>query len=146
LRIAALIAGDEAMLAAYGRGEDLHTATARLVLGVEAPSKEQRQVAKSLNFGLLYGMGHRGLRIYARSNYGVEMTEDQARDYRAAFFRAYPGLGRWHDRVRRRRAPESRTLAGRRRLFDDKTPDTQRLNAPVQGSGADGLKLALALL
>jgi len=45
-------------------------------------------------------MGHRGLRIYARSNDGVETTEDQARDYRAAFFRAYPGLGRWHDRVR----------------------------------------------
>jgi DNA polymerase I-like protein with 3'-5' exonuclease and polymerase domains len=146
LRIAALIADDKAMLAAYGRGEDLHTATARLVLGVAHPTKEQRQIAKSLNFGLLYGMGHRGLRIYARSSYGVELTEEQARDYRAAFFRAYPGLARWHEQVRRKRAPESRTLAGRRRLFHDKTPDTQRLNTPVQGTGADGLKLALALL
>ena len=71
----------------------------------------------------------------------------QARDYRAAFFRAYPGLARWHDQVRRRRDAESRTLAGRRRLFhENKTPDTHRLNTPVQGTGADGLKLALALL
>jgi DNA polymerase-1 len=146
LRIAALIADDGAMLDAYSRGEDLHTATARRVLGVENPTKEQRQIAKSLNFGLLYGMGDKGLQVYARSNYAVELTEAQAREYRAAFFRAYPGLARWHEQVRRRRAPESRTLAGRRRLFDDKTPDTQRLNTTVQGTGADGLKLALALL
>jgi DNA polymerase I-like protein with 3'-5' exonuclease and polymerase domains len=146
LRIAAKIAGDKAMLDAYGRGDDLHKQTAQRVLGVETPTKDQRQIAKSLNFGLLYGMGARGLRTYAKSQYGVEFTEAQAREYRAAFFRAYPGLARWHEQVRRRRDRESRTVADRRRLFDAKTPDTHRLNTPVQGTGADGLKLALALL
>ncbi len=146
LRIAAKLTGDTAMLGAYGRGEDLHTATARLVLGVETPSKEQRRLAKSLNFGLLYGMGAKGLRTYARSQYGVALTGEEAGRYRKAFFAAYPGLARWHEKVRRRREPEGRTLAGRRRLFHDKTPDTHRLNTPVQGTGADGLKLALALL
>ncbi len=48
-------------------GDDLHTQTARLVLGVETPTKEQRQLAKSLNFGLLFGMGAKGLRVYALS-------------------------------------------------------------------------------
>jgi DNA polymerase I len=50
------------------------------------------------------------------------------------------------ERHERRRDRESRTVADRRRLFDAKTPDTHRLNTPVQGTGADGLKLALALL
>ena len=57
LRIAAKVTGDVAMLDAYGRGDDLHVQTALRVLGVETPTKEQRQIAKSLNFGLLYGMG-----------------------------------------------------------------------------------------
>jgi DNA polymerase I len=146
LRIAAKIADDRAMLDAYGRGEDLHIQTARMVLGLEVVTKQHRQLAKALNFGLLFGMGSKGFRIYARSQYGVDLTEQEATHYRAAFFEAYPGLARWHAKVRRARAKESRTLAGRRRLFDDKTPDTWRLNSPVQGTGADGLKLALALL
>jgi DNA polymerase-1 len=91
-------------------------------------------------------MGAKGLRAYALSQYGVALSEEEAGRYRRSFFHAYPGLARWHERVRRQRAPESRTRDGRRRLFDDKTPDTHRLNTPVQGTGADGLKLALALL
>jgi DNA polymerase I-like protein with 3'-5' exonuclease and polymerase domains len=146
LRIAAKVSGDEALLEAYQRGDDLHTRTARTVLGIEDVSKEHRQLAKALNFGLLYGMGPRGFRQYARSQYGLELSEEEARRYRDAFFKSYPGLAVWHRRVRSRKTGETRTLAGRRRLLNDKTPDTHRLNTPVQGSGADGLKLALALL
>ena len=51
-----------------------------------------------------------------------------------------------HRRVRSRQTTETRTLAGRRRLLNNQTPDTHRLNTPIQGTGADGLKLALALL
>jgi DNA polymerase-1 len=91
-------------------------------------------------------MGARGFRQYARSQYGLDLTEQEARRYRDAFFKSYPGLAAWHQKVRSRRTKETRTLAGRRRLLDDRTPDTQRLNTPVQGTGADGLKLALALL
>jgi DNA polymerase-1 len=160
LRIAAKVSGDEALLAAYQRGEDVHTQTARLVLGKEDVSKEDRQLAKALNFGLLYGMSARGFQANARAEYGLDLTEAQAQEYRAAFFRAYPGLARWHDRVKRRHAPETRTLAGRRRLIPDPPRDTdpekrrrwlsacdrQRINTPVQGTGGDGIKLALALL
>jgi DNA polymerase-1 len=143
LRIAAKVSGDARMLEAYRTGEDLHALTARSVLGKADVTKADRQTAKSLNFGLLYGMGAKGLRAYARSNYGVELTEAQAREYRAAFFRAYPGLRRWHNSVPDRPI-ETRTLAGRRRQNVAKF--TEKLNTPVQGTGADGLKTALALL
>jgi DNA polymerase-1 len=146
LRIAAEVSGDQAMLGAYGRGEDLHALTARRVLGIEQVTKEHRQLAKALNFGLLYGMQANGFRVYARSQYGLDLTLEQAEQYRRAFFTAYPGLDAWHSRVKREHAPETRTLAGRRRLLGVQTSDTLRLNSPVQGTGADGLKLALALL
>ena len=148
LRIAAKVSGDTAMLAAYAPGSDadLHTLTARQVLGVADVSDNDRTLAKAVNFGLLYGMGARGFRAYAKSNYGLDLTEQQAADYRRAFFAAYPGLAAWHRKVRQLHAAETRTLAGRRRLLRPEEPDTYRLNSPVQGTGADGLKLALALL
>jgi DNA polymerase-1 len=146
LRVAAKLSGDRAMLDAYGKGEDLHVRTARLVLGKEDISKQDRQLAKAVNFGLLYGMGAATLRGYARKNYGVQMTERQAKDYRAAFFKTYPGLAAWHKKAGAtgEAAIETRTLAGRRRLGVQGF--TQKLNTPTQGSGADGLKAALALL
>jgi DNA polymerase-1 len=146
LRIAAKIAGDQAMLAAYARGEDLHTLTARQITGKADVTKQDRQLAKAVNFGLLFGLGAKGLRGYARSNYGLELSEADAARYRRAFFAAYPGLGRWHRREGQSRKAECRTLAGRRRLLDNKTPYTHRLNSPVQGTEADGAKLAMALL
>lgn len=143
LRIAARISGDAAMLKAYRSGEDLHILTARAITGREDVTREERQLAKALNFGLLYGMGADGLRVYAGSQYGVPLTDPQARAYRDAFFRAYPGLRRWH-RSHREGEAETRTLLGRRCLQVSRY--TEKLNLPVQGSGADGLKLALALL
>jgi DNA polymerase I-like protein with 3'-5' exonuclease and polymerase domains len=165
LRIAARVSGDAALLAAYRAGEDIHTRTAQQVLGVAEVTKADRQLAKAVNFGLLFGMGAKGFRDYAKANYGLDLTEEQAASYRAAFFRAYPGLRAWHEKVRadvKRRFQadpagrfETRTLAGRRRVLKvakqkaDGTayPNvTEALNTPVQGTGADGLKLALALL
>jgi DNA polymerase-1 len=146
LRIAAKVSGDKALLEAYRRGEDLHTRTARSVLGVAEVTKQHRQLAKALNFGLLYGMGAKGFRAYAKSTYGLDLTEDDARRYRDAFFQSYPGLAAWHRRVGRTKdqTVETRTLAGRRRLGVLRF--TEKLNSPVQGTGADGLKAALALL
>jgi DNA polymerase-1 len=147
LRIAAKITGDEALMEAFQSGADLHEQTARRVLGVREVTKEQRQLAKALNFGLLYGMGAAGLQAYARAEYGVNLTAAQARDYRDAFFRTYPGLQRWHH-TEGLRSPgcgvETRTLTGRRRC--NVINLTERLNSPVQGTGADVLKLALALM
>src|SRR5262245_54856674 len=136
-------ARDTALLAAYQRGEDLHTLTAKKVLGIAEVTKEHRQLAKAINFGLLYGMGAKAFRSYARTNYGVRMTEEVAAAYREAFFRAYPGLRRWHQSMGD--APrDTRTLTGRRVRRVERF--TEKLNLPVQGTGADGLKRALSLL
>ena len=146
LRIAAKVSGDAAMLEAYKTGEDLHTRTARSVLGIAEVTKQHRQLAKALNFGLLYGMGANGFRQYAKAQYGLDLSEDEAQRYRNAFFKSYPGLAVWHRRVGSsgKKALETRTLAGRRR--SNVSSFTEKLNTPVQGTGADGLKLALALL
>src|SRR5918993_5364856 len=135
------------MLRAFAEGQDIHTITARNITGKEQVSKEDRKLAKAVNFGLLYGMGSAGLRHYARGSYGVEMTSEEAEHYWRGFFETYPGLKAWHDREYRelkKGSTKTRTLTGRRRT--SVTKFTERLNSPVQGTGADGLKLALALL
>jgi DNA polymerase-1 len=144
--LAAKIASETVMIEAYRRGEDLHTLTAKQLLGKNDVTKSDRQLAKALNFGLLYGMGARGLRGYARTAYGVEMTQEQAADYRSKFFQSYPGLEAWHRRVGRlgNNPSETRTITGRRLI--GVRGFCEKLNTPVQGSGADGLKTALALL
>lgn len=147
LRIAAKISGDTEMLSAYAEGRDLHTLTALNLIGREEVTKDDRKLAKAVNFGLLYGMGATGLRSYALKSYGVKMSPEEARLYRRRFFKTYPGLKSWHDNERRtwqRGGTETRTVTGRRRMDIQKLTD--RLNAPVQGTAADGLKLALALL
>jgi DNA polymerase-1 len=143
LRIAANVSGDTALMEAYRDEKDLHIITAQTVLGIENVTPEHRQLAKALNFGLLYGMGAPCFRQYAKCQYGLDMTENEARRYRDAFFKSYPGLARWHRSIPRA-AMDTRTLAGRRRRNVAKF--TEKLNTPVQGTGADGLKLALALL
>ena len=147
LRIAAKISGEERMLAAFTEGQDIHTITARNITGKERVSTENRKLAKAVNFGLLYGMGPAGLRHYARASHGVEMTNGEAERYWRGFFETYPSLKAWHDREWRtlkKGSTETRTLTGRRRTGVTKL--TERLNSPVQGTGADGLKLALAYL
>jgi DNA polymerase-1 len=147
LRIAAKISGDQEMLAAYAEGRDLHTLTAQNLTGRIDMTSDDRKLAKAVNFGLLYGMGAKGLRVYALKSYGVRMSLEEATLYRKRFFETYPGLKRWHDHERRAWLhvdTETRTLTGRRRTDVQKLTD--RLNAPVQGTGTDGLKLALALL
>jgi len=143
LRVAAELAGERRMLEAFGRGQDLHELTARLVLGVREPGREDRQKAKAINFGLLYGMGAMGLRDYARLAYGVELTAEEAERLRGRFFETYSGLRRWH-RSQREGEVATRTLGGRRRLGVSRY--TEKLNTPVQGTAADGLKVALGLL
>ena len=145
LRVAAEIAGDERLVEAYGLGDDVHALTAATVLGVaeDAVTKAHRQAAKAVNFGLLYGMGAPTLCQHARTKYGVELTEEEAMRIRGQFFRTYRGLRRWHG-ARPRGVTDTRTMLGRRRL--GVSAFTQKCNTPVQGTGADGLKEALALL
>jgi DNA polymerase I len=147
LRVAAKISDDASMLNAYTEGRDLHTLTAQSLIGREGISRDDRKLAKAVNFCLLYGMGAKGFRSYALKSYGVEMSFEEAVLYRRRLFETYGGLKRWHERERRawlRGDTETRTLTGRRRMDVERLTD--RLNAPVQGTAADGLKLALALL
>src|SRR5262249_21350973 len=122
--------------------------TAAAITGKRADEVEKadRQLAKAINFGLLYGMGANGLRDYARKEYGIDLTLEQATQYKQRFFRTYPKLAKWHERERLSKATECRSLMGRRRLLDEQTPIMFRLNSPVLGSEADGAKQAMALL
>jgi hypothetical protein len=100
-----------------------------------------------VNFGLLYGQGAAGFKEFARDKYETDITLGEARQYKKRFFETYPGLAAWHERERLRMKhgeTETRTLTGRRRVGVMRF--TEWVNAPVQGTGADGLKLALALL
>ncbi len=88
-------------------------------------------------------MGVATLRTYAKSDYGVDLTEEEAWRFRARFFAAYPELPQWH----RRQVDgpvETRTLAGRRRRGVERF--TEKLNSPVQGTAADGFKAGLTRL
>jgi DNA polymerase-1 len=150
LRIACRIAGEKKMLAALKAGRDLHRLTAASLQGKpEADvTRQDRQLAKAVAFGLLYGMGAKTLRVYALQEYGVTMSLEEAEQHKAKFFQTYPGLLTWHRKTGREcgKPGEARSLANRRRLFDPKTPIMHRLNSPVLGTEADAAKTALALL
>jgi DNA polymerase-1 len=148
LRIAAVIANDARMLKAFDEGMDLHKLTAALVKNknVDEVTKEERQLAKALNFGLIYGMREETLREYASNGYGVNITLQEAAEYRKRFLDTYSGIAKWHQKVEREirnnKSVIVSTLGGRKREVSEVTA---ALNTPVQGSGADGLKAAAAL-
>jgi DNA polymerase-1 len=153
LRVAAVVANEERMIEAYKNGVDLHRQTASLVLDkpIEDITKEDRQLAKAVNFGLLYGQSAKGLVAYAKKAYGVEMEYDRARAIHGRFFSAYNGLRKWHERSREAASKDSksvRTVSGRVRwLPEGKDTEWIRfvglLNTPVQGGSADALKQAM---
>ena len=153
LRIAALLAPDKVMLAAYQQGSDLHIRTAAAVSGIpeNEVTKAQRQLAKACNFGLIYGMGSRGLAAYASASYGVDMPLKAAEQARSAFFTAYPGIHAWHSRTRLQSA-QNQTVRTRGGLVRDLGNEqfgwklTEALNTPVQGSGAECLLESLIAL
>lgn len=140
------------MREAYQQGQDLHRMTAAAVAGIamEQVTKAQRQMAKAVNFGLIYGMGAAGLAAYASSSYGVDLTLEEATAARDTFFRTYPGIKLWHVRTqaRGRIDPIVRTQSGLIRDFGQEKGFklTEALNTPVQGSGAECLLRSLALL
>ena len=147
LRLAAAVANDPVMTKAFQAGEDLHQLTADL-LGCE------RQVAKSANFGLLYGSGAKGLRDYAGAT-GITMTMEQAKQIREDWLNAYPGIRQWQranadaaNATEGKKWAETRIpVSGfRRYLPGDMNRLTVRCNTPIQGAGAAILKVALGNL
>lgn len=149
LRTLAEVTGDRKLIGIFERGEDPHRQTAATVLGKALGdiTIQERQQAKAINFGLSFGMGAETFLTYARRNYGVALTRRQAEVFKAKYFRAYPGVYRWQQIVRAKMPYEVRTASGRIRRFPSRREGyTERLNLPVQGTAADGMKQALVLL
>jgi DNA polymerase-1 len=153
LRVAAIVAKDEALLRVYEQGEDAHITTAAMVLKIpkEKVIKEHRQLAKALNFGLLYGQGAPGLAAYSKRNYGVDMTVEQAEQHRTAFFKIYKGLRAWQKQTGNLTeiTKKAYTPCGRIRDFSKEKRGysyTAALNLPIQGGAAETTLNALIRL
>jgi DNA polymerase I len=150
LRIMAHLSGDAGLLAAFAAGEDIHRATAAEVFGMPLGevTSDQRRSAKAINFGLIYGMSAFGL---ARQ-LGIE--RGAAQEYVDLYFRRYPGVRDFMDRIRTqaRERHYVETLFGRRLYLPDIDHSNQArrggaertaINAPMQGTAADIIKRAM---
>ncbi len=152
LRLAAHVSKCGQMIEAYRAGEDLHRLTASRVARVplEEVTKEQRQQAKAVNFGFLYGMGPEKFRIYAEDTYGVEMTADEAEAAYRTYFDTYPELRDWHQSTISRVYRDQQVISpiGRIRRFDhvDDEAARQAINSPIQGMGSDIMMIGCALI
>lgn len=151
LRIVAHMAKDEAMLSAFRAGEDIHATTAAAIYDIELDqvNKDMRRHAKAINFGLIYGMSAFGL---TRS---TELTLAEAEDFVKAYFRKFPGVKTYLDGMRKQAADVGyvETLLGRRRYFPalqgkvnvqiKNREEREAINAPIQGTAADIMKIAM---
>ena len=150
LRIMAHLSGDEALLAAFNSGEDVHRRTAAEIFGVpgDQVTSEQRRYAKTINFGLIYGMSSFGLATQ------LSIERSAAQQYMDRYFARYPGVKSYMDSARSaaREKGYVETVFGRRLyLTDIRASNGQRrmaaeraaINAPMQGTAADLIKLAM---
>ena len=151
LRIVAHMAQDENMLAAFRAGQDIHTATAVAIFSVkpEDVTKQMRRRSKGINFGLIYGMSVFGLTRY------TDLTLAEAETFVKAYFQQFPGVKRYLDGIRKQAAQQGyvETLLGRRRYFPalqgranvqvKNREEREAINAPVQGTAADIMKIAM---
>ena len=149
LRIMAHISQDQSLLQAFHDGQDIHRATAAEIFGgaAEQVSSDQRRIAKMVNFGLIYGMSSFGLAQRLRINQG------EAKKYIDTYFDRYPGVRDYMQNVRElgRKQGFVETLYGRRvhlpniagRGQQARAAERAAINAPMQGSAADIIKLAM---
>jgi len=151
LRVAAHMAGDESMLAAFREGKDIHLTTAAAILDIplEEVTSQQRRDAKAINFGLIYGMSAFGL------TQTTDLTLAEAEVFVETYFQRFPGIKSYLDQIRdqAREIGYVETLLGRRRYFPQLATTTNQnirrreereaINAPIQGTAADIMKLAM---
>jgi DNA polymerase-1 len=150
LRIMAHISGDASLLKAFADGEDVHKATAAEIFGVPVNevNSEQRRYAKVINFGLIYGMSAFGL----AGNLGIERSAAQS--YIDKYFQRYPGVAQYMADTRTQAKAHGyvETVFGRRLWLPEiNSPNGPRrqgaeraaINAPMQGTAADLIKLAM---
>ncbi len=150
LRIMAHLSGDQRLCEAFAQGEDVHRATAAEIFGITQleVGPDQRRVAKSINFGLIYGMSAFGL---ARQ---LGLERSAAQTYIDRYFTRYPGVAQYMESARQAAREQGyvETVFGRRLWFPDiKSSQAMRrqgaeraaINAPMQGTAADLIKLAM---
>ncbi|NYT76838.1 DNA polymerase I [Alcaligenaceae bacterium] len=150
LRVMAHVSGDKNLRQAFERGDDIHRATASEVFGVTQAevSSEQRRAAKAINFGLIYGMGEFGL----AANLGI--TRDAARAYIDRYFARYPGVASYMEQTKAKAHDQGyvETVFGRRLWLPEmrgakgprqKAAERAAINAPMQGTAADLIKMAM---
>ncbi|MDO4733047.1 MAG: DNA polymerase I [Bacillota bacterium] len=153
LRVLAHISGDEKLIAAYQQGEDIHARTAAEVLGIplEQVSSAQRRQAKAVNFGIVYGISDYGL------SRDLGISRKEAQDYIARYYSRYPQVEEWHQILleQARKDGYVSTIFGRRRYLPDLNnrnynlrsfAERMAMNAPIQGSAADIIKIAMVRL
>ncbi|OGG54754.1 hypothetical protein A3C20_03940 [Candidatus Kaiserbacteria bacterium RIFCSPHIGHO2_02_FULL_55_25] len=152
LRIAAGLSGDEKLVRVFKEGRDVHTEVASKVFNVPADKVdyEMRRRAKIINFGILYGMGVNAL----RANLGEGVSRDDAARYLDGYFKNFSGLARFIEKTKAdaARLGYTETLFGRRRYFSGfksslpglrAQAERMAMNAPMQGTQADIIKLAM---
>lgn len=152
LRLMAHLSGDEALIDAFRHGEDIHRATAARLFGIPLPevTPEHRRKAKTANFGIIYGISAFGLK-QRMGNISME----EAKQIIDGYFKAYPKVKEYMERVveEARDAGYVETLFGRRRYLPDirsanstvrSLAERNAINAPLQGSAADIIKLAMS--
>ncbi len=166
LRLAAEFAKEDTMIDAYKHDKDLHAVTGAKLSGhtfeefMKLPKdeiKRYRTNAKPANFGLLYGQGAPGFMIYAKQNYGVDMSLDEAKKVRNEFFALYPKLLEWHEvyKAKAKKYGCVRTFLGQKRRLPNihsrdeylvAEAERHAINAPIQGSGGELNLFGMALL
>ncbi|MAT42154.1 MAG: DNA polymerase I [Anaerolineaceae bacterium] len=154
LRIVAHMSQDEAMLNAFRAGQDIHATTAAAIYDIplEDVTKEKRRHAKAINFGLIYGMSAFGL---SRT---TDLTLGESENFVKAYFERFPKVKAYLDNMRRLAAQQGyvETLSGRRRYFPNlaagananvrNREEREAINAPIQGTAADIMKIAMIQL
>ena len=166
LRIVAYLSQDAVMLDAYKNGEDIHSITTSAVFGISREEaadkhhseyKHRRTVAKGTMFGILYGIGAKGLSVNLKASAGVRASVEQCEQYIAGIKARYTNLATWQQYAKEtaRRRQYAQTALGRRRYLPGiRSQDFRRrassermaMNTPVQGLAADCLKLAMGRL
>ena len=153
LRVMAHVSQDPGLLSAFERDGDIHASTAAAVLGVPLSqvTKDQRRVAKSVNFGLSYGQGAYGLAQQ------TGMSQQDAAKFIKTYFEKYPGVLQYIEQTKRHAAEHGyvQTLLGRRRYFpglagmrgaERGRAEREAINMPIQGTAADIIKIAMVQL
>lgn len=158
LRVGAFYCRDKTMMETYRNGGDIHAATTSVIFGVtyeeaqdkhRADYKEQRTIAKNVNFGTFYGLFPKGLQKTLKFKAGVEKSGRECEGIIANLKAGYPGLTAWQEETKRNAARRmySETWLGRRRYLpnikSESFAERCALNTPIQGTAADILKLAI---